>query len=547
MDSAGLESLICKLHGAVGKLFNTETTTFVVVELGTGGRVKIRIHSPELRVCMEDMTKLMKERFNNVWKSGDMSCSDELRMLGAEPAQGCATCRLDKKEMKQCRTCVYSPLAVPTGCNSNGVGTTPDKLLETTYVYVDGVFDQASTDALRDGGFSAAVERTSIWSTDAEAGIQPVAPQATCLPEWQLDKEGMNALLKRQSRIALETSDERVKHMTVAIRAKHSEWKEVEPRKAFFLPKSDHYIFVGQGPGSSWCRNLNGAHDDCSVYWRFGPRGGGKVEQGCFHPDAPPGSTCECAKYMSDQSGLTEEQVHSLWPNRTSSSKPPPSSKAGRSGLPGAAPPTKRHKPSADPVGGAGAAAGPSAMQCEEEGAAEDATALAAAGADAAAPDQSPSLYEQLVGAHPDAAAYLPESSMQLTRDGVTLTLGRKQVDVPHQSVNAVWSAIVQDLRDRYGERMDEICERLGVARDKLVTLTTLDIRNLRTFLELDTLQKMASCGYFPKVTTIKVGDGSRFDERAFDAFKERICESRAQNWPNLEGVIETSDDDSDE
>jgi hypothetical protein len=50
-------------------------------------------------------------------------------------------------------------------------------------------------------------------------------------------------------------------------------------------------------------------------------------------------------------------------------------------------------------------------------------------------------------------------------------------------------------------------------------------------------------------LTTIKVRDDDQFDERTLAAFKERICESRAQNWPNLEGdyLIETSDDDSDE
>jgi len=59
----------------------------------------------------------------------------------------------------------------------------------------------------------------------------------------------------------------------------------------------------------------------------------------------------------------------------------------------------------------------------------------------------------------------------------------------------------------------------------------------------------MAFCEYFAKVTTIKVGDGSRFDESVFDAFKEHIRKSRAPNWPSLEGdyLIETSDDDSDE
>jgi len=181
-------------------------------------------------------------------------------------------------------------------------------------------------------------------------------------------------------------------------------------------------------------------------------------------------------------------------------------------------------------------------MQCE------DGAALAADGAEAAAPDQPPSLYQQLVTAHPDAAAYLPESSMQLTGDGVTLTFPREKVDVTDQSVDAVWLAIVQQLKKQWARRMDELCERLGVARDKLGTLTTLDIRKLGDF-DLDTLQKMASCGYFANVTTIKVGDGGRFNQRAFAAFKEHIRESRAPNWPSLEGdyLIEASDDDSDE
>jgi len=290
------------------------------------------------------------------------------------------------------------------------------------------------------------------------------------------------------------------------------------------LSQCPEYIFIGQGDCASWCRNLRGEHDNCSVYWRFAASGGGHVWQGCFsdNPVAPQGSNPDagvpCCKYRSRMEQMSSRTSNLLWPGLLSQGRVPRSARM----VGDAEPPT--------------ASRGAVDAEASTEGCAVEST-----------PD---SLYSQLIEAHPDAEDHLPENNMVLTADGVTLTFGkaRPPKQVPHPTVEAVWSAIVEYLRDKYGERMDTLCAKLGVTRDALNTLTTLDICRLKLdHYNVDALQKMASCGYFVNVSTIKARtDGC--DADAWEEFTGHISKCRA-NWPNLspDNVVEVEESEEEE
>eukprot|EP00966_Prymnesium_polylepis_P237245 5487022-Prymnesium_polylepis.1 len=93
---------------------------------------------------------------------------------------------------------------------------------------------------------------------------------------------------------------------------------------------------------------------------------------------------------------------------------------------------------------------------------------------------------------------------------------------------------------------MDRVCATLGVTRDVLGKLTTLDIRPLRlNGGNLDVLQSMASCGYFENVSTIKV----ELNDIALEEFEEHmsIHTCRAANWPNLKAEYLVGEDKSED
>jgi len=362
-------------------------------------------------------------------------------MLCSEPAQVCAKCKGTKK---QCTKCVYGPFAVRTGCQPNSDWTSPDELLRTSCVFVNGELDQVKTDAQKATDFSRAVEQTSIWSRHTES--QPVVQQGDQSPEWELDKEGTKRLVRRQPYERLDNNSEKVKHMTAAIREKHPKWKNVEPREVLFFPRTGEYIFKGEGDGASWCKNLGGAHKNCSVYWRFTARGGGKLSQGCFSKLQV--GSCKCTDYNGALSGLTKEQVHSLWPNIVVLQKRVARARIRR--LHGA--------------GSAPAAESPAKKQKTVESARSAELVV---------------FCEQLIEAHPDAAEHLADVEMALLPNGqVKLTLplspdeklydpdGTLQMDVA-QDVEAVWSEIGKHIvRQHWRHFAHLFCRQMEESRE---------------------------------------------------------------------------------
>jgi hypothetical protein len=525
-----LEELVRTLHDAVVKSFDFETSKFFVSQSQSDlpGYVKIRIHS--LKEQFFDMEKAAKLKLHLRWIVNDRQrlYSDEMPMLCSEPAQVCATCK-GTKEMKQCSKCVYGPFAVRTGCQPNSDWTSPDELLRTSCVFVNGELDQVKTDAQKATDFSRAVEQTSIWSHHTES--QPVVQQGDQSPEWELDKEGTKRLVRRQPYERLDNNSEKVKHMTAAIREQRMEWKNVEPREVLFFPGTDEYIFKGEGEGASWCKNLGGAHKNCSVYWRFSARGGGKLSQGCFSNDARVQlvSSCKCTDFRGAGSGLSKEQVGSLWPWILVQTSRVLQERVARARL------RRLHG-----AGSAPAAESPSKKQRTVE---------------SAQPAQLVSFCEQLKEAHPDAAEHLADVEMALLPNGqVKLTLplspdeklydpdGTLQMDVA-QDVEAAWSEIGKHIVRQHWRhfahlfcrQMEEMShadweavrERLRAETQLRCTLGDRDIRTIRL---------MASSGHFVNLSSFHIVDGD-LSPQALEELRSYI-DGDERNWPRLTRVF---------
>mmetsp|Transcript_18625 Transcript_18625/g.37726 ORF Transcript_18625/g.37726 Transcript_18625/m.37726 type:complete len:978 (+) Transcript_18625:1794-4727(+) len=509
IDPAKQEEVVRALHDAVVKSFDFETSEFFVSQSRSGfrGYNNIRIHSLKEQFFDREKAAKLESLLRGIVNDRQMLHPP---MLCSERAQVCATCKGTKK---QCPKCVYGPFAVCTGCQPNSDWTSPDELLQTTCVFVNGELDQVKTDAQRATDFSRAVEQTSIWSRHTES--QPVVQQGDQSPEWELDKEGTKRLVRRQPYERLDNNSEKVKHMTAAIREKHPKWKNVEPREVLFFPRTGEYIFKGEGEGASWCKNLGGAHENCSVYWRFSARGGGKSHQECFSNDARVQlvSSCKCTDYRGFLSGLRKEQVHSLWPKDIR-----------RRPVQGAQSSSKKPKSAAEP-----APSGQLVVFCE-----------------------------QLIEAHPDAEEHLADVEMALLPNGqVKLTLplssdeklydpdGTLQMDVA-QDVEAVWSEIGKHIvRQHWRHFAHLFCRQMEesremshadweAVRESLLKATQLEhpFSDLNFTRDFRTIRLMASSGHFVNLSSFHIVDGD-LSSKEREELRSYI-DRDTRNWPRL-------------
>eukprot|EP00966_Prymnesium_polylepis_P108023 2501578-Prymnesium_polylepis.1 len=235
MKSAELKVLMHTLHKVVIELGMSSTTTKFIVSMSeqpdVSGDFKIRIHSPELLVGMDEVTTLISK----IKETAEATCTDEISMLGSATARQCATCAGTTKATQRskkgtCPACVYGPLAIRNGCNSR---EDPPDRMQIQGVYVDGVLDVTETNILQED-FCAAVTQTSIGRL-AEGGAVLRASVVDGPVHKPVDEKGKAKLVGRRAHTILELSDPKVLFMTEVVRGFHPKWSMVEPREVICL------------------------------------------------------------------------------------------------------------------------------------------------------------------------------------------------------------------------------------------------------------------------------------------------------------------------
>jgi len=511
------------------------------------GDFKTRIHSPELLVGMDEVTTLISE----IKETADATCPDEISMLGSATARQCDACHGTTKATQcsktgTCPACMYGPLAIRNGCNSR---EDPPDRMQIQGVYVDGVLDETETNALKED-FYAAVTQTSIGRL-AEGGAVLRASVVDGPVRNPVDEKGKAKLVGRRAQTILELSDPKVRVMTEVVRGFQPSgnpdipprWPKVEPREVICLEpdaawhplargelrrkRYGTYIFIGQGEGASWCNNLKGKHDNCSVYWRFEllKSGYGRIVQQCFSDvslvprGSNPDACVPCGSYRSRSENFRQRDALILWPEQASSSAAVRPKVAAAAPAP-AEPPAKR----------------PTVSDALRE------------------------FYLQLIAEHPDASEHLPETSMEPTDSGVRLTFDSSFDDLvanPDQTttqvvvardVEAVRSAIGDHILRHHGRAIERLCKRIGqwsvpgkeaaILRDEVsATRSIMWTGDQHQWVDdQQTLHLMACSGHFETLSTLHIGT-SEISPEALSEFRERI-ERDVRNWPKLKELV---------